>query len=291
MLGVLLVEKPQGLTSHDAVNVVRERFGIKRVGHSGSLDPLATGLLVMAVGPATRFLQYLPLEPKGYVATFEFGRSTTTQDCLGETVEERPSPENLSQWLAEALPRYLGKIDQIPPMYSAIKREGRPLYAYARKGEVIERESRSVYIEKIEILSASQESATLNIVCSGGTYIRTLGHDMGEDLGCGAHMTALHRTQVGRFSVDQASPLDEAKPEDLIPLESALPPTPTLQLSPLDIERVSHGNVIQAEAPLTSTIVALLDENGRVFSMARALEGNRLQPECVIPREQSHGEL
>ena len=133
MLGILLINKPAGITSHDVVSRCRRKLQTKRVGHAGTLDPLATGLLVMAVGPATRFLQYLPLEPKEYVATIKFGESTNTYDSEGEVTESRPVPKNLEERLVDVFPDFTGEIDQLPPMFSAVKKDGKPLYAYARK--------------------------------------------------------------------------------------------------------------------------------------------------------------
>ena len=213
MLGVLLVDKPLGCTSHDVVNDIRRRFHTKRVGHAGTLDPLATGLLVVAIGPATRFLQYLPLEPKEYVAEITFGKTTTTYDREGEIVSEHPFPADLRGSIEQVLPSFLGLIQQVPPMYSAVKVAGKALYKYARAGNEIERESRSVHIGAFEIEEIADSLLRARIVCSGGTYIRTLAHDLGNAVGCGAHLSGLRRTKVGRFTIDRAIPLDEIAPD------------------------------------------------------------------------------
>jgi tRNA pseudouridine55 synthase len=288
LLGVLLVDKPVGITSHDVVNDVRRRFGTKRVGHAGTLDPLANGLLVVAVGPATRFLQYLPLEPKVYVADIAFGHSTTTYDAEGDLSEGRPVPEDLSGAIDEKLPLFRGLIQQLPPMYSAIKVGGKPLYKYAREGKEQVREARTVHIDAFEILSVGENSARARISCSGGTYIRSLANDLGEALGCGGYLKSLIRTDVGRFTVAQATPLDKVHPKLLMPLREALPPMPLIHLDEVETANIREGRPIGKAEPPEATLVALLDPAGDVFSVARVF-GNLLQPECVIPSEVAYG--
>lgn len=283
MLGILLIRKPSGLTSHDVVNDVRRRFGTRRVGHAGTLDPLATGLLVVAVGPATRFLQYLPLEPKVYEGVFRFGVSTNTYDAEGERSEPRPVPADLPTAIAEALPPFLGLIQQIPPAYSAIKVKGKPLYKYARAGgEMPEREPRTVHIGEYTLLEHGEDWARFRIACSGGTYIRSLAHDLGEAMGCGAYLESLLRTYVGRFSLEQGKDLAEARPEDLLPLHEALPPMPLVTLNDDQVRSVREGRALAIPAPDGVLLVGLCEPNGTVFSVAR-VQGNLLQPECVIP--------
>lgn len=282
MLGILLIDKPLGITSHDVVGAVRRKFGTRRVGHAGTLDPLGTGLLVVAVGPATRFLQFLPLEPKQYIADVVFGQQTETFDREGAVIAESPVPPDLAERLAHSIPKFLGLIDQVPPMYSAVKLRGKPLYAYARAGEEVERKTRTIHIGAIEVLSVEGPIARLAIECSGGTYIRTLADDLGKAIGCGAHLGALHRTQVGKFRVEQATALDQAGPEDLIPLRNALHPMPMVQLEAAGIDAVREGRQVSVEPGEPSRYVALLDGDGRVFSVA-SVHAHGLQPECVIP--------
>jgi tRNA pseudouridine55 synthase len=283
LLGILLVRKPSGLTSHDVVNDVRRRFGTRRVGHAGTLDPLATGLLVVAVGPATRFLQYLPLEPKVYEGVFQFGHSTNTYDAEGEPSEARPVPEDLGAAIEAALPAFQGLITQIPPLYSAIKVKGKPLYKYARAGgEAPRREPRTVHIGEYVPLEVGETTARFRISCSGGTYIRSLAHDLGEAIGCGAYLKSLIRTNVGRFSLEQAQDLADARPEHLLPLHEALPPMPLLPLTTEQVRGVREGRALAMDAPANAFLVGLLEPNGNVFSVAR-VQGNLLQPECVIP--------
>lgn len=288
MLGVLLVDKPLGCTSHDVVNDVRRRFHMKRVGHAGTLDPLATGLLVVAVGPATRFLQYLPLEPKEYVAEIVFGQTTTTFDREGEITSETEPPADLLAAVESALPQFRGLIKQVPPMYSAVKVDGKPLYKYARAGNEIEREPRSVHIGAFEAELLAKNRIRARIVCSGGTYIRTLAHDLGQAVGCGAFLAALNRTSVGRFNLSQAHPFSDLTPECLISLRLALEPMPMVELTALQTHNVREGRQIGLAEIIEAPLVALIDPEGGVFSVAR-VHGNLLQPECVIPREAMHG--
>jgi tRNA pseudouridine55 synthase len=290
LLGILLIDKPAGITSHDVVGGVRKRLGTRRVGHAGTLDPLATGLLVVAVGPATRFLQYLPLEPKVYEAEILFGEATNTYDAEGERTPFVEPPSDLSAALDGVLPDYRGLIQQIPPSFSAIKLNGKPLYKLAREGKMVEPEPRTVHIGEFTITKLEGHRACARIECSGGTYIRSLAHDVGQALGCGAHLTGLVRTKVGRFTLDQAVPLDSVSADCLIPLRDALPPMPLLDVSQAQVEAVREGRQIGQSEPGTSNLVGLIEPRGNVFSVARVV-GNLLQPECVIPSEVFDGSL
>jgi tRNA pseudouridine55 synthase len=280
-----VIDKPLGITSHDVVGRVRRKFSTKRVGHAGTLDPLATGVLVVAVGPATRFLQYLPLEPKEYVFKVKFGIETTTQDAEGDVVVEKNVPENLLAEIERFLPDFRGSIQQIPPMYSAVKKDGKPLYALARKGETIERDPRNVSIYKYEIVQSEGDEVTFLCECSGGTYVRTLAHDMGQRVGCGAHVIELRRTRVGGFTIDCATQLEDATPLDLIQLKDALTDKQIIALNWETVTDAWNGNAIGVRPVPTDPYVALADPAGNVMGMARVTEHGFLQPECVIPRE------
>jgi tRNA pseudouridine55 synthase len=285
MLGVLLVGKPLGITSHDVVNQLRRKFSMKRIGHAGTLDPLATGLLVVAIGPATRFLQYLPLEPKEYIAEIRFGIETASFDREGDVVRESQVPDTIAEDVAAQLPMLTGLIQQIPPMYSAVKMKGQPLYKLARSGKEVEREPRTVHIGAFEILSRdSKEVFRARIECSGGTYIRTLAHDLGRLVGCGAHLSSLTRTRVGNFSLQQANSLADCRADDLIPLGEAIAPMPKLTLDGDQVRAVREGRPIYGAETLDAKLIALAEPDGNVFSVAR-VAGNLLQPECVIPSE------
>jgi tRNA pseudouridine55 synthase len=288
LLGILLIRKDVGRTSHDVVDAVRRKFGTRRVGHAGTLDPLATGLLVVAVGPATRFLQYLPLEPKEYVAEITFGKATSTYDLEGEVIQESPVPDDLEKAITEALPAFQGLISQLPPMYSAVKIDGKPLYHYARQGKLVDREPRTVHIDVFDFKVLSENTAEARIVCSGGTYIRSLAHDLGQAMGCGAFLSKLLRTKVGRFEVEEAKTLEEAVPGDLVPLKEALIPMPLVPMNETQVHHIREGRQIGLMEMPSSNLVGLLDPAGHVFSVAR-VQGDLLQPECVIPSEAFHG--
>jgi tRNA pseudouridine55 synthase len=290
LLGILLIDKPLGITSHDVVNAVRRKFGTKRVGHAGTLDPLGSGLLVVAVGPATRFLQYLPLEPKEYEGTITFGKRTDSYDAEGQVVSEAPVPDDLAARLHELHPRFAGLIEQLPPMFSAVKIGGQPLYKYARKGEEIERKSRMIHISSLEFVSVDGADVDFRLVCSGGTYVRTLADDLGQAVGCGAYLTRLRRTRVGRFSISGAVPLDQISPDRLMPLRDALDPMQVLPLSSRQTHAIREGQQVSVDGAPTPGLVALSDPEGQVFSVARLL-GNLVQPECVIPSETLDGSL
>ena len=284
MFGIVLIDKPLEFTSHDVVGKLRRKFSTKRIGHAGTLDPMATGLLVIAVGPATRFLQYLPLEPKVYRAVVRFGVSTDSYDSEGEIVQEAPVPHDLQVQLKKIIPSMLGLQPQVPPMYSAVKVQGQPLYKYARQGIEMERKSRNIHIERMDVLATTDATVELEIECSGGTYVRTIANDLGEKVGCGAYLQSLVRTQIGRFSLDGAKTLDDVTADDLIPLKKALYPMPIRLLSDLETMRVRNGGSVANLIDATDEHVALAEPSGEIISVAAVL-GNVLQPECVIPTE------
>lgn len=282
MLGILILDKPSGVTSHDVVQTVRRRFGTRKVGHAGTLDPLATGVLVVAVGPATRFLQYLPLEPKRYLVKATFGATTPTYDRESEPETGGEVPPDLLGAIERALPTFYGAIEQVPPMFSAVKRAGKPLYEYARNGESVDRPTRRVFIESLAPLGVQGRTSDFEIVCSGGTYVRSLVHDLGQALGCGAYVEEIARTGVGKFTLGDAVPLDEANPERLLPLAAALDPMPMARLNDGQVERVRHGQFVLDPGGCDGPLIALLDLEGTLVGVARR-EGNQLQPECVLP--------
>jgi tRNA pseudouridine55 synthase len=284
VLGILIVRKETGCTSHDVVNEIRHRFGLRRVGHAGTLDPEATGVLVVAVGPATRFLQYLPLEPKEYLGRFRFGVETSTYDIEGEVVAEKPVPADLPAAFEAIRSGFLGLIEQLPPMHSAVKVQGKPLYKYARQGKEVKREPRVVNIHELNVEGAGEDWLDVRIICSGGTYIRSLAHDSGQALGCCGHLAALRRERVGKFSMEDAHEMASVKPEHLMPLSEALEPMPMLLLNETQTHQVREGRPLFLSDPVEGPLVALKDPEGVVFSVARG-GGNVLQPECVIPSE------
>jgi tRNA pseudouridine55 synthase len=209
--GVLLVDKAEGMTSHDVVALVRRRLEIKKVGHCGTLDPIATGLLLLTLGRGTKIQDLLMSEDKEYVGTLKLGLSTTTQDREGETIEERPVPDLSADQIRLAFEKYRGDFYQMPPMVSAIKQGGVPLYKLARQGKVVEREPRLVHVYRHNIDRVALPEIDFTVLCSKGFYVRTYAHDIGETLGCGAHLQTLRRTKSGRFTVDGAITVEEIR--------------------------------------------------------------------------------
>ena len=288
MLGSLLIDKPKGITSHDVIRVLRKKLDTRRIGHSGTLDPLATGLLVVMVGPATRLLQYLQLEPKEYEYTVRFGQATNTQDSEGEVIQERPVPPDLKAAIESALPAFIGRIQQTPPMFSAVKKDGKPLYAYARAGEEVDRPAREVVIHELDLVTTDTPHATFRTVCEGGTYVRTLANDLGKEIGCGGHVTELRRTRVGRFSAADAVQLDDVTPDDLLPVEDSLDPMQKTQVAADQERTLRFGQSIPISDRQEGELVAMLDESGNLICVAR-IRDNEAHPECVLPKEIGDG--
>ncbi|MBA3725930.1 MAG: tRNA pseudouridine(55) synthase TruB [Armatimonadetes bacterium] len=283
MFGILLIDKPKGITSHDAVYRVRRRLGIKRVGHLGTLDPMATGLLVLGIGSATRFLRYIEAEPKVYTGTMKFGVTTTTQDAEGEVMAERGIQGLAEDAIRQAASQFVGAIEQIPPMYSAVKIGGERLYKMARKGIEVERGPRHVTVHKFEISKFLPPLVDFEVSCSGGTYVRTLANDLGERLGAGAHLTALRRTNIGGFSVDEACALETASDADLLPLEQALSPLLVIDLDDDLANMALHGESIPATDDGEGSL-AILTYSCAFLAVARRTAGG-WHPETVMPRD------
>lgn len=255
MNGIILVDKPQDWTSHDVVAKLRGVLHERRIGHSGTLDPLATGLLVVFVGRATRAVEFAEADSKEYLAGLRLGVSTDTQDITGNIVAESAAlPDEAA--LREALGRFIGDVEQIPPMYSAIKLGGKKLYELARRGESVERAPRKITVSAIDIAGRDGDDYILNISCSKGTYVRTLCSDIGEALGCGACMSSLRRTRAGVFSVDDAHSLAdieaavrEGRLSDIIlPVDTLFASFPKLTVSQSAAKRLKNGNIIKISA-------------------------------------------
>ena len=229
--GVLLIDKAQGCSSHDVVNKVRKCLKIRSVGHAGTLDPLATGLLVILVGKATKLSQYLMSNDKVYWGKFVLGIETNTQDCEGEVVATLPVPEGLdAESLQRAMSGFLGDQYQMPPMFSAKKVGGIPLYKLARQGQEVERQPRFIHISRFELLEFNSPEAVFELACTKGTYVRTVCHDLGKRIGCGANMTALRRISSGKFNVKDAVTIEQLQSMStsaikklLIPVAAAAP--------------------------------------------------------------------
>lgn len=209
--GVLLVDKAEGMTSHDVVALVRRQLGIKKVGHCGTLDPIATGLLLLTIGRGTRVQDLLMSEDKEYVGTLTLGATTNTQDRQGEVIETKPVEQFSEEQIRAAFDKFRGDFYQMPPMVSAKKHGGVPLYKLARQGKVVEREPRFVHVYRYTIDEITLPEVDFSVLCSKGFYVRTYAHDIGEALGCGAHLKSLRRTKSGRFDVAGAITVDQIK--------------------------------------------------------------------------------
>lgn len=224
MEGVLLLDKPSGMTSHDVVQRLRRKLQMKRIGHAGTLDPMATGLMIMLVGKATRISQYLISVDKVYEGEITLGVVTDSQDSEGEVMETRPVPPLTMDEIRAAMATFLGDQYQTPPMHSAIKREGVPLYKLARKGQEVEREPRFIRVSEFELRSFDTPRIAFRLACSKGTYVRTIAHDLGHKLGCGAHLSALRRTGSGQFTIENCLPLSSIEEMGLPDIEKRLIP-------------------------------------------------------------------
>jgi tRNA pseudouridine55 synthase len=244
--GFLVIDKPQGVTSFDVVRTIRRALKVRRVGHCGTLDPMATGVLPVAIGEATRLVEFVMDGVKIYRGTLKLGETTDTQDAEG-TILGRCAIDGIDRARIEGvIATLLGPIQQLPPMYSALKRDGVPLYELARKGIEVERALRAIEIYCFKICSIDLPFVTFEVTCSKGTYVRTLAHDLGARLGCGAHLTALRRLQSGSFSEAEAIPLDRLQNESpdavqLLPVAAALAALPALTLSPEALLRLKNG--------------------------------------------------
>lgn len=271
--GILLLDKDEGWTSQDCVSKLRGILGERRIGHAGTLDPLATGLLVVLVGRATRAASFAEAETKEYVAAFRAGIVTDTQDITGNLLRSSdvlPSEEDVRA----ALPRFTGEIDQIPPMYSAIKINGQKLYDIARRGGEVDRAPRRITIHFIDYLGCENGDHILRVRCSKGTYIRTLCHDLGEYLGCGGCMAALRRTRSGSFSVENArriAALSRSDRDTLLPVDTLFSDAAALTLTAAQEKRCRCGNPFRTNAPDGET--RFYAENGEFLAIGRVANG------------------
>lgn len=284
--GVLVVDKPGGMTSHDVVNRVRRVAGTRRVGHAGTLDPLATGVLLVCVGRATRLVEYLVGQPKTYVTTVRLGQATNTYDGDGEVVVERPFTHITPSLITQSLDSFRGTIQQKPPMYSAIKKDGQPLYKLARQGKEVDVPAREVTIDDLRLLAVNLPEVELTMTCSSGTYVRSLAHDLGEVLGCGGHVVRLRRTAVGDFTVAQAVELDSLTRDNvgdfLRPMATAVAHLPRLDLGEADVVDMENGRFVprQSSQP-QAELVQVFGEDGRFIGVAKA-NGQMWQPHKIF---------
>lgn len=245
--GVLLFDKPLELSSNTALQKVRRLYHAEKAGHTGTLDPLATGLLPVCFGEATKFTTALLDADKGYRATIRLGQRTTTGDAEGEVIETRPVAVDETRALA-AMAQFMGETQQLPPMHSALKHQGKPLYEYIRRGETVERELRNVFIHELTLERLQGDQLEFSVLCSKGTYVRTLAEDISEVLGCGGHLIALRRTRIGEFRLDGAYTLQQIESMDelqrdacLLPLDSLVQNLPRLEVDAVQAVRLAKG--------------------------------------------------
>lgn len=284
--GVLLLDKPQGMTSNAALQVARRLYSAAKAGHTGTLDPMATGLLPLCFGEATKFSADLLEADKTYEADVLFGVTTNTGDADGEVLERRTPIFGLVE-LENVLQRFRGSIKQIPPMYSAIKKDGQPLYRLARQGVEIERDAREVTIRELRLLEFSGDRCRVRVTCSKGTYIRTLAEDIGRSLGCGAHLTALRRVAVGDLSIVDAVSLEslnqlaeEERNRWLLSPDSLLQTLPAVILGQHDAQRFSHGNPVVL--PIAADGKCRVYSDGRLLGLGNADRSGKLQPSRLV---------
>jgi len=293
--GILLVDKPQGMTSHDVVDALRKATGLRRIGHTGTLDPRATGLLVMCLGQATRLSQYLSGLDKTYEGAMQLGVTTASHDLDGEVVEEQPvDPDMTLERLQEVCNRFVGDIQQVPPMVSAIKIGGKRLYKLARQGQEIERPARSVTVHSFTVVHWNPPYADLSVSCSSGVYVRTLCHDVGQLLGCGAVLSRLRRTRVGNYDIGDALPLEafqvpETVAQHLVSMDDALT-LPVVIVDKPQERMVRTGTAVSGleitgASPDQGSWVQVKNGRGKLIALAVAdstAAGVRIQPKRVF---------
>jgi tRNA pseudouridine55 synthase len=279
--GVAVVDKPAGVTSHDVVGMLRRRFGERQVGHGGTLDPDATGVLVVAVGKATRLLRFVEATRKGYTGEVVLGSSTTTLDSAGDVVERFSMDEvTIEQARAAVEGHLVGDIEQVPPMVSAIRIEGRRLHELAREGIEVERPPRPVTVHRFDVVDWVEPGVlAIEVECSAGTYIRSLADDLGRLLGGGAHLRNLRRTRVGSFTIDQAAPPDEC---ELLPVAAAVRTLSPAVVDDATAALVSNGRILdrwEGDGPW-----AVMGPSGELLAVYEAVDGQRAKPAVVLPR-------
>lgn len=289
--GALVIDKPVGMTSHDVVKVVRQGTGIRRAGHTGTLDPRASGVLVVLIGPAVRLSEFLSASDKRYQAILRFGVSTDTFDTEGVQVGETKSVDHLEEVDFQKILRdYEGTNAQVPPAHSAIKVNGEKAYDLARRGEEVQLEPRMIDVYNLELLEWAPPEAVIDVYASSGTYVRSLANDLGNDLGVGAHLTGLRRTKNGQFTLRDAVPLQELKEsfeigdwyKHLIPAAETLADWHTIELTPEDMDKIKHGHRIPAESGVSGWARGL-SEQGDLIALLEVVDGEDFwQPRKVF---------
>lgn len=285
--GVLVVDKPVGMTSHDVVQAIRNGTGLRRAGHTGTLDPRASGVLVILVGPAVRLSEFVSASDKRYQAIIRLGSTTDTFDADGKLTESN-QPVNVTEAQFEkALSAFVGEIEQTPPPYSAVKVQGRKAYELARAGEEVELAPRKITVYHLEVLEWAPPEAVIDVHCSSGTYVRSLANDLGAALGCGAYLVGLRRTKSGRFSLRDATPLRKLQEafqagnwyQYLIPAAEALAEWPAIELTPDDVENVRHGHRVRATTEAKAGMVRGVSTQGELVALMDLVTGETGEPE------------
>jgi tRNA pseudouridine55 synthase len=288
--GVLIVDKPIGLTSHDVVQVIRRGTNIRRAGHTGTLDPRASGVLVILVGPAVRLSEFVSASDKRYQATIRLGSATDTYDSEGTVLSSASIDDITEERFTEALSQFIGEIEQTPPPYSAVKVQGRRAYAMARDGEEFELAPRKINVYSLEVLEWAPPEVVIDVYCSSGTYVRSLANDLGRELGTGAHLIGLRRTKSGRFTLRDAVPLRRLQESFqagdwyrfLIPAAEALADWPAVELDADEVELVRHGHRIPA-SPEDKGLARGISEQGDLVALMEVNEETReWQPRKVF---------
>lgn len=288
--GVLVIDKPIGLTSHDVVQIIRRGTGIRRAGHTGTLDPRASGVLVVLLGPAVRLSEYVSASDKRYQATIRLGGTTDTYDSEGVITSEAPASHITEEGFDEILQTYVGEIEQVPPPYSAVKVKGRKAYEMARKGEQVELQPRKINVYSLDVLEWDPPEVVVDAYCSSGTYIRSLANDLGESLGTGAYLIGLRRTKSGRFTLREAVPLRRLKEafqagdwyRFLIPAADALGDWPMVELDADLVDLVRHGHRIPAESESEGWARGISQQGDLVALLEYNEESNEWQPRKVF---------
>ena len=287
--GVFLLDKPLGFSSNQALKKIQWLFNAKKAGHTGTLDPMATGLLPICLGEATKFSHRLLNAHKSYIATIQLGITTSTGDQEGEVISEKEVVLNEAQ-LKDTLKKFIGDITQIPPMYSALKFEGKPLYEYAREGIEIERKSRQIKIFDIKLINIEKSIITIEVLCSKGTYIRTLAEDIGQTMGCGAHLKGLERTQTGNFQLSEALSIEalEAMPmasreKALMPIDVLLEELSSIKLNMAELDAIKKGQSIDFNSK-NDKEVRLYSPSGQFVGVGQPDLKGRLFPKRLIAK-------
>lgn len=279
--GVLVVDKPVGMTSHDVVQAIRNGTGLRRAGHTGTLDPRASGVLVILVGPAVRLSEFVSASDKRYQAIIRLGSTTDTFDADGKLTHSSGPVNVTEQQFEQVLGTFVGEIEQTPPPYSAVKVQGRKAYELARQGEEVELAPRKITVHHLEVLEWAPPEAVIDVHCSSGTYVRSLANDLGNALGCGAYLVGLRRTKSGRFSLRDATPLRKLQEafhagnwyQYLIPAAEALAEWPVIELGPDDVESVRHGHRIHAAADSKPGMVRGVSTQGELVALMDLVNG------------------